>query len=120
MSTTAGIMPIAYFGPVCVDPADGERLHGFIKWEFEHGNPVRLNFEGVTTLTANFLVAAIGRLYGEFPVSLVDTWLTCVGLDRIDTDLVHVVRSNAKQFYAMTPEQQESILRWEAEVIDAI
>jgi hypothetical protein len=55
-------------GGICVAAEDGNRVHDAIKTEIERGSRVTLSFSGVTRMTTAFLNAAVGQLYGEFPV----------------------------------------------------
>jgi hypothetical protein len=59
--------------PLAVDTADGQRLHDKIAPLLREGRKVVLSFDGINMVITAFLNAAVGQLYGEFPLETVDS-----------------------------------------------
>ena len=53
-------------GPLCVASSDGQKVYDRLAAVLKVDQEVTLSFHKVTTLTAAFLNAAIGQLYGTF------------------------------------------------------
>ena len=53
-------------GPLCVASSDGQKVYDRLTAALKADQRVSLSFHKVTTLTAAFLNAAIGQLYGTF------------------------------------------------------
>ena len=55
----------------CVEAEDGQKVFELIKKPLEKGQMVTLSFLNVEMLAADFLTAAIGQLYRDFPVKFI-------------------------------------------------
>ncbi len=96
-------------GPICVDPADGERLLEQVVIALDRGDAVCLDFTDVYTLTSSFLNTAVGCLYGRFLAADLAVRLAYVGLDETDESILHLVQQNAIRYFAASPEQREQL-----------
>lgn len=97
------------YGPICVDPDDGDRLCLEATLALSRGESVCLDFSGVSTLTSSFLNAAIGCLYGKFTREDLDRRLTWTGLDETDESVMRLVQQNAIRYFAAPASQRERL-----------
>ncbi len=68
-------------GPICVDPEDGTVLCTLTRNALSQGSVVKLDFEGVRTLTGSFLISAVGCLRATFSAEIIRDNLSWDGLD---------------------------------------
>ena len=94
-------------GPHCVAPDEGERLFDEVLGAMREGKLVSLDFSGVETITSAFLNVAIGRLYGQLDVAVVDDRLRWEGVDEADSRLISLVVGNAKHYYKQSLAERE-------------
>ena len=106
-------------GPYCVDPDDGVRVAAPAVDVLRHGEPVCLDFTGVTTLTSSFLNVAIGALYGQFDADFLDGNLRWIGVDTTDESLIRLVRDNAIRYFSAALEQREQLARADSELAES-
>lgn len=85
---------------IFVASGDGERVSQAIVSAISQGQEVRLSFKGCEVLTAAFLSAAVGQLYGRFPEKYLDKLLlTPVDISRDDSLYLKRVRESAKDYF---------------------
>ena len=78
------LIPVSQFcGPYCIDPADGERLFAEVSAALRRGEPICLDFDGVSVVTGSFLNAAVGCLYGVFGADVLEKQLTSAAWIRL-------------------------------------
>lgn len=90
-------------GPLCVSADDGQRVHDKIVPLLRDGKKVVLSFEQVETLISDFLNAAIGQLYGEFPEELIREMVSVRKKDEEDLAVLKRVVDNAKRYFTNKP-----------------
>jgi hypothetical protein len=54
-----------HVGAHCASIDDGQKVYSLMAPEFQRGNPVELNFEGVESILTPFLHNSIGRLLSD-------------------------------------------------------
>ena len=96
-------------GAKCVEPDDGVVVREKIIEAFGNDLIVTLDFEGVSMLISAFLNVAIGSLYKDYEVSLVDS-IEFTNLDSSDEALISIVVKNAKKFYGLSDEDKAEII----------
>ena len=69
-NTTIAILN-AVGNSACVESEDGQKVFELIKKPLAEGATVTLSFLNVEMLAADFLTAAIGQLYRDFPVKFI-------------------------------------------------
>jgi hypothetical protein len=96
-------------GPICIADEDGEKLFNVMRSALERGEVVRLDFSGVSTLDAPFLMIAVGRLYASFTPEDLRRRLLLKGLDDTDEAVFRIVQEGAVRFYSATEEVKEAL-----------
>ena len=85
--------------PLCVASSDGQKVYDCLLAAFEKGRAVALSFHNVTALTAAFLNAAIGQLYGTFSEEQIRDLLKVEDVEQDDLALLKRVVDNAKLYF---------------------
>ena len=95
------ILPIfAVVGsPLCVASNDGQKVYARLVSALKEGRSVALSFRNVTALTAVFLTAAIGQLYGEFDEEEIRSLLKVEDVASDDLALLKRVVETAKKYH---------------------
>jgi hypothetical protein len=96
-------------GPICIAEEDAEKLFDLARSALERGEVVRLDFSGVSTLAAPFLMMAVGRLYASFTPEDLERRLLRNGLDDTDEAIFRIVQEHAVRFYSATEEVKEAL-----------
>ena len=86
-------------GPLCVAVSDGQRIYDRLAAALKADRPAALSFHKVTTLTAAFLNAAIGQLYGTFGEEKIRSLLKVKDVEPVDLALLKRVIDNAKLYF---------------------
>ena len=86
-------------GPFCVASDDGQRVHKYLDAALKANRDVVLSFHNVTALTAAFLNAAIGQLYGTFGEEKIRSRLKVEDAEKDDLALLKRVVDNAKLYF---------------------
>ena len=89
-----------HVGTQCVSIDDGQKVYRLLAPEFQKGNPVELNFEGVESILTPFLHNSIGRLLGEYEKETVMERLVLCNLSAEHLNLLnsYIDRKDAEQF----------------------
>jgi hypothetical protein len=85
--------------PLCVASQDGQRVHDRIATALNAGSNVRVSFQNVSILTAAFLNAAIGQLYGSFTENQIRSRLKVTNIQPDDLALLKRVVATAQQYF---------------------
>ncbi len=85
--------------PLCVASNDGQKVYDRLADVLEVDRHVTLSFHKVTTLTAAFLNAAIGQLYGTFSEEKIRSLLKAGNVESDDLALLKRVVDNAKRYF---------------------
>jgi hypothetical protein len=72
------------------------------------GEPVELDFAGVTVVAAGFVNSAIGQLLKDFQVNDLRRLLTLVNLTPAGESVLRQVIENAKRYYTAPEEYREA------------
>ena len=86
-------------GSLCVASSDGQKVYDRLAAALKAGRHVALSFHKVTTLTAAFLNAAIGQLYGTFSEEKIRSLLKVGNVESDDLALLKRVVDNAKLYF---------------------
>lgn len=86
-------------GPLCVASNDGQKVYERLAAALKADRHVTLSFRKVTTLTAAFLNAAIGQLYGTFSEEEIRSQLKVKDIESDDLALLKRVVDNAKRYF---------------------
>lgn len=86
-------------GPLCVASNDGQKIYDRIAAALKADRSVALSFRKVTTLTAAFLNAAIGQLYGTFSEEQIRSRLKVKDVEPVDLALLKRVVDTAKLYF---------------------
>ena len=86
-------------GPLCVASSDGQKVYDRLAAVLKADRHVSLSFHKVTTLTAAFLNAAIGQLYGTFSEEKIRSLLKVKDVEPVDLALLKRVVDNAKLYF---------------------
>ena len=86
-------------GPLCVASSDGQKVYDRLAAVLKADRRVSLSFHKVTTLTAAFLNAAIGQLYGTLGEEKIRSLLQVKDMDPVDLALLKRVVDNAKRYF---------------------
>ena len=97
-------------GPLCVTSDDGQKVYNRLAATLEADLVIRLSFHNVTALTAAFLNAAIGQLYGTFSEEKIRDLLKVEDVEQDDLALLKRVVDNAK-LYFKDPQRFNQIVR---------
>ena len=96
--------------PLCVASDDGQRVYDRLAAALQEKRSVGLSFHNVDTLTAAFLNAAIGQLYGTFSEEHIRTLLQVEDMAPDDRVLLKRVVDTAKQYFK-DPQRFEQVIR---------
>ena len=96
--------------PLCVASGDGQKVYQRLAAVLEEYRRVALSFRNVTTLTAAFLNAAIGQLYGTFSEEQIRSLLKVEDMEPEDRELLKRVVETAK-LYFKDPKRFEQVVR---------
>lgn len=86
-------------GPLCVASNDGQKVYERLAAALKADRHVTLSFRKVTTLTAAFLNAAVGQLYGTFSEEKIRSLLKVKDVESVDLALLKRVVDNAKLYF---------------------
>ncbi len=86
-------------GPLCVASNDGQRIYDRLAAALKADRHVTLSFRKVTALTAAFLNAAVGQLYGTFSEEKIRFLLKVKDVEPDDLALLKRVVDNAKLYF---------------------
>ena len=96
--------------PFCVASDDGQKVHDRLDTVLKADCDVILSFRNVTALTAAFLNAAVGQLYGTFNEEKIRSLLKVEDAEQEDLALLKRVVDNAK-LYFKDPERYDQVVR---------
>ena len=96
--------------PFCVASDDGQKICDLVTPALKAHRSIALSFRNVTTLTAAFLNAAIGQLYGIFSEEQIRSRLKVVDAAPNDLALLNRVVDNAK-LYFKDPERFNRVIQ---------
>ena len=96
--------------PFCVAFDDGQKVHKHLDAALRANQEVVLSFHNVTALTAAFLNAAIGQLYGTFNEEHIRSLLKIKDAVPDDISLLERVVDDAK-LYFKDPERYKQIIQ---------
>ena len=85
--------------PLCVAASDGQKVYDRLAATLKANRYVALSFHNVTALTAAFLNAAIGQLYGTFNEKHIQNLLKVEDVEQNDLALLKHVVDNAKLYF---------------------
>ena len=85
--------------PLCVASNDGQKVYDRLAAALKADRRITLSFHKVTTLTAAFLNAAIGQLYGTFSEEKIRSRLKVENVESDDLALLKRVIDNAKLYF---------------------
>ena len=85
--------------PLCVASNDGQKVYDRLAAALKADRRITLSFHKVTTLTAAFLNAAIGQLYGTFSEEKIRSRLKVENVESDDLALLKRVVDNAKLYF---------------------
>ena len=85
--------------PLCIASDDGRRVHDRIAAALKEGSNVTASFLNITILTAAFLNAAVGQLYGSFTEKQVRAKLKVKDIQPDDLALLKRVVETARQYF---------------------
>lgn len=92
--------------PFCVATDDGQKVYDRLNAALNQDRNVIISFHNVTALTAAFLNAAVGQLYGTFSEEKIRSLLKVEDAEQEDLWLLKRVVENAK-LYFKDPERFE-------------
>ncbi len=89
-----------HVGTHCASIDDGQKVYRLLAPEFQKGNPVELNFEGIDSILTPFLHNSIGRLLSEYEKEIVMERLVLCNLSADHLRLLnsYIDRKDAEQF----------------------
>ena len=85
--------------PFCVTSDDGQKVHKHLDAALRANQDVILSFHNVTALTAAFLTAAVGELYGTFSEEEIHSLLKVEDIEQDDLALLNSVINDAKLYF---------------------
>ena len=97
-------------GPLYIASSDGQKVYDRLAAALKADRPVVLSFHKVTTLTAAFLNAAIGQLYGTFSEEQIRSLLKVGNVESDDLALLKRVVDTAK-LYFKDPQRFDQVLQ---------
>ena len=116
MSTDIRISMFEVVGsPFCVASSDGQKICDLLTAALKVDRGIALSFRNVTALTAAFLNAAIGQLYGIFSEEQIRSRLKVVDVEPDDLALLKRVVETAK-LYFKDPQRFDQVVRETLEV----
>ena len=83
----------------CVASDDGQKVYNRLAVALEKDQRVAISFHNVTALTAAFLNAAVGQLYGTFKEEKIRSLLKVENMEQDDLALLKRVVENAKLYF---------------------
>ena len=86
-------------GPLCVASNDGQKVYDRLAAVLKADRSITLSFHKITMLTAAFLNAAIGQLYGTFSEEQIRSLLKVKDMEPVDLALLKRVVDNAKLYF---------------------
>ena len=95
---------------LCVASGDGQKVYDRLFALFQKDCRVALSFRNVTKLTAAFLNAAIGQLYGTFSEEQIHSLLTVEDMEPDELALLNRVVDTAK-LYFKDPQRFDQVVR---------
>ena len=96
--------------PFCVASSDGQKICDHLTAALKADRSIALSFRNVSTLTAAFLNAAIGQLFGIFREEQIRSHLKIVDVEPGDLALLNRVVDNAK-LYFKDPERFDRVIQ---------
>ena len=96
--------------PLRVASDDGQKIYDRLNTALKANQYVALSFHNVTALTAAFLNAAIGQLYGTFSEEQIRSQLRIVDEKQDDLALLKRVVDNAKVYFK-DPKRYDQAIR---------
>ena len=96
--------------PFCVASSDGQKIYDHLTSALKMDWSIALSFRNVTTLTAAFLNAAIGQLYGIFSEEQIRSRLKVVDAEPDDLALLNRVVETAK-LYFKDPQRFDQVIQ---------
>ena len=96
--------------PLCVASGDGQKICDRLFALLQKDCRVTLSFRNVTKLTAAFLNAAIGQLYGTFSEEQIHSLLTVEDMEPDDLALLKRVVDTAKMYFK-DPQRFDQVVR---------
>ena len=100
MNKDIHISPFEMIGsPFCVASDDGQKVNDRLVLALRQGVRVTVSFQNMTHLTAAFLNAAIGQLYGSFSEDEIQAKLKVKNLEPEDRALLKRVVETAKAYF---------------------
>lgn len=84
---------------ICVASDDGQKVYQQLKTALDNDRGVSLSFQNVTVLTAAFLNAAVGQLYGKFSEEKIRSSVKVENIEQDDIALLKRVVDNAKLYF---------------------
>ncbi len=97
------VIKIALFevvgSPFCVASSDGQKVYERVVAALKGDKEISISFHNVTALTAAFLNAAIGQLYGVFSEEKIRSLLKVENIEQDDLALLNRVVDNAKLYF---------------------
>ena len=96
--------------PLCVASDDGQKVYERLVAALKANQYVTLSLHNVTALTAAFLNAAIGQLYGTFNEEKIRSLLKVEDAEQDDLALLKRVVDNAK-LYFKDPRKFNQVIR---------
>jgi hypothetical protein len=85
--------------PLCVASDDGQKVYGRVTAGLKQGSNITVSFRKVSSLTAAFLNAAIGQLYGKFKEDQIRSKLKVKDMQPDDLALLKRVVDTAKEYF---------------------
>ncbi len=85
--------------PFCVASDDGQKVHKHLDAALRANQDVVLSFHNVTALTAAFLTAAVGELYGTFSEEEIRSLLKVEDIEQDNLALLNSVINDAKLYF---------------------
>ncbi len=89
-----------FIGPRCIIKEDGQKVYGAIRGLLKNGQPVTLDFEGVTQFASPFFNFAIGQLLKEISKKDLEHLLTIKNISEAGQQVIERVIENAAQYYS--------------------
>ena len=96
--------------PLCVASGDGQKVYDRLFALLQKDCRVALSFRNVSTLTAAFLNAAIGQLYGTLSEEQIHSMLTVEDMEPDDLALLKRVVDTAKMYFK-DPQRFDQVVR---------
>lgn len=96
--------------PFCVASSDGQKICEHLTAALKVDRNIALSFRNVTTLTAAFLNAAIGQLYGIFSEEQIRSRLKVVDMETDNLALLSRVVETTK-LYFKDPQRFDQIIK---------